>query len=324
MIFWFLLVVVDCNRPSALRGRTICLDPGHGGTGAVDSYRIGPTGEREEWINLRVALVLRQLLEARGAKVLMTRTADVEVPLAERARVAVAGEADLFLSIHHNAAADTGVNFPVAYFHGSASENQAGVALGRHLLCAMARALHRPETPLSLASDHTIFPTAGTAVLRQTYGIPGVIVEASFFTNPAEEWRLRQPAYNRREAAAYVEGLEAFFHEPIPPILTKGARVQLDTFRVLQEAERMSPVARLWRKDFLEAQRLAAQSDPDSLCRAHELFTRSARSFPDSYLARECHLQRARLLRLWKKKEEADMAELRAREYYVAVDCGGP
>ncbi|MCG6947753.1 MAG: hypothetical protein LJE93_02405, partial [Acidobacteria bacterium] len=38
-----------------LAGRTICVDPGHGGTAEIDSYRVGPTGEREEWINLRVA-----------------------------------------------------------------------------------------------------------------------------------------------------------------------------------------------------------------------------------------------------------------------------
>ncbi|MBC7188372.1 MAG: N-acetylmuramoyl-L-alanine amidase [Calditrichaeota bacterium] len=319
--FCLLSAVVSCSRPSVLRGRTICIDPGHGGTAAVDSYRVGPTGEREEWIDLRVALILRQLLEARGSKVLMTRTEDVDVPLAERARLAVAGKADVFLSIHHNATADTGVNFPVVYFHGSASENQASVMLGRHLLCALARALHRPETPLSLVSDHTIFPTAGTAVLRHSYGIPGVIVEASFFTNPEEEHRLRQPAYNRREAEAYVEGLEAFFREPMPAILAKGTRVQVDTFRVLQEAERMSPVARLWREDFLEAERLMEQGDPDALRRAYELFTRSARSFPDSYLAGDCHRQRARLLRLLGRAEEAARAQLRAEEYYVAVDC---
>ena len=64
-----------------LEGRTICIDPGHGGTADTDSYRVGPTGEREEWIDLRVALILRDMLVERGAKVLMTRTEDVAVAL---------------------------------------------------------------------------------------------------------------------------------------------------------------------------------------------------------------------------------------------------
>ncbi len=317
-----LLAASGCSRPSVLAGKVVCLDPGHGGTAASDTYRVGPTGEREEWINLRVALALRQLLEARGAKVLMTRTDDRDVPLVDRARLAMEGQADVFISLHHNATADTGVNFPVVYFHGSASENQASVLLGRHLICALAHQLHRPHTPVSLVSDHTIFPVTGTAVLRHSYGIPAVIVEASFFTNPSEEQRLRDPEYNQREAQAYLEGLEHFFSDVRLPVLLKRTKVEVDTFRVLQEAERMSPVARLWRQDFLAAQRLAVQAATDSLRLAYELFTRSARSFPDSYLARECHLQRARLLRLWHRVQEAEMAERRAREHYVDVACG--
>jgi N-acetylmuramoyl-L-alanine amidase len=308
-----------------LAGKVICLDPGHGGTAASDSFRVGPSGEREEWINLRVALALRELLEQRGAAVVMTRTEDVEVPLQARARAAVEAHAALFLSIHHNATADPEVNFPVVYYHGNASENRASVLLGRILLCQLAHALHPRGTPVSLVSDHTIFPRAGTAVLRESYGIPGVIVEASFFTNADEERRLKDPAYNRREAEAYLRAVEKFFSSrELPPIAAKGSQVQVDTFRVLQEAERMSEVARLWRRDFLEAQRLAGSSDSDSLRRAYDLFTRSARSFPDSYLAGECRRQRARLLRLQGRKDEAAMAELRAAEYYVQVDCSGP
>ncbi|MDZ7392896.1 MAG: N-acetylmuramoyl-L-alanine amidase [candidate division KSB1 bacterium] len=318
------VVALASSRQNILTGKVICLDPGHGGTAASDTFRVGPTGEREEWINLRVALLLRRLLEARGAKVLMTRTEDADVPLTDRARCAIEGRADVFLSIHHNATADTSVNFPVVYFHGNASENQASVRLGQCLICALACALHSPQAPLSLVSDHTIFPAAGTAVLRGTYGIPGVIAEASFFTNPAEEERLKQAAYNRREAEAYVRGLERFFREEVLPILPKGSKVQVDTFRVFQEAARMSPVAQLWHEDVLRARRLSVKEDLDSLRLAYELYTRSARSFPDSYLARECHLGRARLLSLLGMARESQMAELRAHEHYVPIDCVGP
>src|SRR5690606_38646710 len=116
-----------------LKNKIICIDPGHGGTSETDSYRVGPSGEREEWINLRVGLLLREMLEKEGAKVLMTRTTDVQVPLQERSALAIEGKADLFISIHHNATADGQVNFPIIYFHGSANENKAGLALGKAL-----------------------------------------------------------------------------------------------------------------------------------------------------------------------------------------------
>ncbi len=215
-------MLCSTGSASSLAGKTVCLDPGHGGTAATDSYRVGPGGEREEWINLRVALELKKLLEAKGARVLMTRTADVDVPLAARARLAREQKADLFLSIHHNATADRTANFPILYYHGHASENAGSVALGRCLARRLRKALFRARTPVSLCSDFVLFPNAGCAVLRESYGIPGILGEASFFTNAKEEGRLKQPAYNRKEARAYCRAVEDFFalkqRPPVQPL----------------------------------------------------------------------------------------------------------
>ena len=75
------LLAAPAGWASSLQGKVICLDPGHGGTAATDSYRVGLGGGREEWINLRVALELKKLLEAKGARVILTRTEYVDVPL---------------------------------------------------------------------------------------------------------------------------------------------------------------------------------------------------------------------------------------------------
>ena len=109
----------------------------------------------------------------------MTRTADIQVPLADRAALAVSNDADLFVSIHHNATADLTVNFPIIYFDGAASENLAGVALAKYLEASFQKIFYRQNTVSSIASDFSIFPKAGAAVLRGTYGIPGVLAEAS-------------------------------------------------------------------------------------------------------------------------------------------------
>ena len=53
----FISLLYSCNSDKyPLQDKKICIDPGHGGTAAVDSYRVGPSGEREEWIDLRVRL----------------------------------------------------------------------------------------------------------------------------------------------------------------------------------------------------------------------------------------------------------------------------
>lgn len=316
----FLSEPILAQKPTGpLAGKVVCLDAGHGGTAATDSYRAGPTGEREEWINLRVALLLQKMLEKKGATVVMTRTADDNIPLADRAKLAVENRADVFLSVHHNATADPEVNFPIIYFHGNATENAASVALGIDVAQALARHLYKGNTPVSLASDHVIFATAGTKVLRDSYGIPGVIAEASFFTNAAEEKRLKKKKYNRREAKAYVEALEVFFTKTMPAVAPKNSAVSFPAFRAFQEAERMSEIAKSWHQDYQKGQELMAQPDTASWQQAYELFTRSARSFPDSYVAAQCHQNRAILLEKLGKTEEALTEAIRAKEHYVPV-----
>jgi N-acetylmuramoyl-L-alanine amidase len=313
------VVTASCKGGDPLRGRTICIDPGHGGTADTDSYRVGPTGEREEWIDLRVALILRDILEERGARVLMTRTEDVAVELEARADLAVEEGADVFLSIHHNATADPEVNFPIIYFHGYASENQASVALGRTVVARLSEALFDGQSAVSLVSDHAIFPTAGAAVLRHSYGVPGIIGEASFFTNPHEEQRLRSAEYNRHEAEAYAAALAEFFSHPTPPILDKGSLVTVEPFQVFEQAERMSPEALEWEASWLAGQQAQAAGTPDALEQALQSFTFSARAFPDSWIARDCHLRRAEIFEALGRHEEAAMARLRAEELYVPL-----
>src|SRR5690606_32492169 len=118
-------------------------------TAATDSYRQGPTGEREEWVNLRVALHLKVLLEEHGATAVMTRTTDEFVELSRRAEIAREHNADIFLSIHHNATADPEVNFPIIYFHGNASENLAGVQLGESLAASFRKLMYKQDVPVS-------------------------------------------------------------------------------------------------------------------------------------------------------------------------------
>lgn len=300
----------------SLKNKKVCIDPGHGGTAATDNYRVGVNGEREEWINLRVGLLLKKMLEEKGAEVMMTRTTDSSVELSSRAEMAVKHKADVFISIHHNATADRKVNFPIIYFHGAASENIAGVELGKHLGKTLSKYFYKKKTPVSLVSDYTVFPVRGAAVLRNSYGIPGLLAEASFFTNMKEEEKLKQEQYNKDEATAYAEALEDFFSSGMPIIAAKKIPLELPLFEVNEEADRMKPEALKWKDDFKQAKKLLKRTDPASLQNAYDLFTRSARSFPDSYLAKQCHEYRADILKRLKRDHESGIEKTRAIEYY--------
>lgn len=328
-LFLLLLAVttphLSYSLDSPVKGKTICIDPGHGGTAETDHYRVGPTGEREEWVNLRVALILAKMLEERGAKVILTRNEDVFVPLTDRSHRCMEGKADLFLSIHHNATADSTVNFPIIYYHANASENRASVSLGKIIARELVKRMYKGKVSpegnfVSLVSDYTIFPQAGASVLRNTYGVPAVLAEASFFTHHGEEQLLKTEKHNLTEAEAYLSALESFFKTPKEPILAKNSLVpELTPFKVFQEAERMTPIARRWKRDVLEAEELAKKGTGEALNQALELFTRSASSFPDSYLAGKCHSARADIFRKLGREKEAKEALLRSREYYVKV-----
>jgi len=299
-----------------LSGKLIVIDPGHGGSAATDSYRQGPTGEREEWIDLRVGILLKDLLEERGAKVLLTRSEDVTFPLAARSKMAIDNKADFFVSIHHNATADPAVNFPIIYYHGLASENIASVEFSRLLAKSLRKYMYKAKTHVSIVSDYTIFSGSGSSVLRGTYGIPGVLAEASFFTNPAEETRLKEREHNLGEALAFARSIELFFKKPIAAIHPKTESKFPPQFQTLKEAESMSPIARRWNQDFIDGKALMKNKDTASMQKAFDLFSQSAKSFPDSPVAAQCHKYRAVLLRKLGKIEQAIQEETRVREFY--------
>ncbi len=315
-ISFMLLGWMSSIAQSSLAGKKICIDPGHGGTAGTDHYRVGKSGEREEWINLRVALLLKTKLEEQNAVVFLTRSNDSAVELGARGTLAGDHKVDVFISIHHNATADSSVNFPIIYFHGAASENKAGVRLGRLLARTFREDFYASNVPVSLVSDYCIFPEKGARVLRDSYGIPGVLAEASFFTNEAEENKLKQERHNTDEAAAYYRALVRFFESKPPAIEPKKLPGLIPVFPVLQEAGRMSPEALGWRDDFEKALELFRKNDSTSIRTSFELFTRSARSFPDSYLAGKCHEYRAEILRKWGRIIDAEAETTRMREFY--------
>ncbi len=183
-----------------LEGVKICLDPGHGGDAHKRGYKRGPTGVREAEMNLRVAKYLRAFLEAAGADVKLTREEDVDLSLADRAGVANAWGADLFVSCHHNAISNKPhVNRTTVWYHKTVDYRPSNIDLARYLCAGLYDTIALPEiTGVPLKSDQLMYED-GFGVLRNAT-VTAALTETSFFTNPEEEQRLRDPEYNMLEA----------------------------------------------------------------------------------------------------------------------------
>lgn len=198
-----------------LAGMTIVLDPGHGASdGKTDpKYKRGPTGIREDDVNLRVALLLARLLRDAGVTVILTRDSDVQIGLPARAAIANnavrpdgSRGADLFISIHHNAVDKPEPNYTSVWYHGEVDDAEVALDVGRYIAHRLGAALRTEVAKTSpLLSDQLMYPS-GFGVLRACE-VPAILLECSFFSNPAEEQRLRDAAYNLREAYAIYEGL---------------------------------------------------------------------------------------------------------------------
>ena len=206
-----------------LNGVRIVLDPGHGGRADWGHWKRGPTGLQEAEVNLRVAQFLRDFLQAVDADVILTREADEyldpDLAVDNRKRIALANEsrADLFISIHHNGADKPETNYTAIFYRGEGEWSAASRCAARHVLAGLNDALRLEQhLPCALLSDELLHNN-GLLVLREAR-VPAILAEASFHSNPAEEVRLRDPVYNRREAYGYFVGLARWAQAGLPRV----------------------------------------------------------------------------------------------------------
>ncbi|WP_005037386.1 N-acetylmuramoyl-L-alanine amidase family protein [Holophaga foetida] len=226
--------------PSHPQRLKIALDPGHGGE---DGGAIGVKKLQEKEASLDLALALAQALETAGFEVLLTRKEDTFVPLWERAQKANDAGADLFLSLHFNAARSKGARGSEVYFlsldQGDADaaevaklENAGGdrnpetqdVVAG--ILDDLAQKAFLQDSERLAVAIQTQLNQIGNikqrgvkqapfAVLRRA-AMPAALVEAAFISNPKEEAKLRDPAFRKRVAEAVTQGVRRFFANGLP------------------------------------------------------------------------------------------------------------
>jgi N-acetylmuramoyl-L-alanine amidase len=234
------------EKPVMTRMITIALDPGHGGE---DPGAIGRSGSREKDVVLAIARRLKARIEQQpNMRVMLTRDADYFVPLHVRVQKARKVQADLFVSIHADAFVEPtarGSSVFVLSEKGASStaarwlankENAAdligGVNIKRHdvqlasvLLDLSTTAQINDSLKLGKAVLSEIgginrlhkgaVEQAGFAVLKAP-DIPSILIETAFISNPEEEAKLTDDAYQDQMADAILTGIRKYFAKNPP------------------------------------------------------------------------------------------------------------
>ena len=191
------------EESSRLDGKTICLDPGHGGT---DNGSTGPLGTLEKENTLAIALLLRDMLEKNGATTVMTRDTDKETaapgasPEEElNARVNLANEvqADIFISIHNDFFTRQSTSGSSVFHYGDPTSEKLAKCV---LECLVDK----------LGSKNRGSHFASLYVLRYTK-MPAIAVETAFISNPEEEMLLSSTEGRQNAAESIFEGIVKFF-----------------------------------------------------------------------------------------------------------------
>ncbi|WP_313223814.1 N-acetylmuramoyl-L-alanine amidase [Stutzerimonas nitrititolerans] len=235
--------------PSSKRDIVIAIDAGHGGE---DPGAIGPGKVYEKNVVLQISKELqRQINAEKGFRAELVRTGDYFIPLRKRTEIARQKGADLFVSIHADAAprssaygasvfalSDRGATSETARWladsenrsdliggAGSVSlgEDQmlAGVLLDLSMTASLASSLNVGQKVLSKMGGITRLhksrvEQAGFMVLKSP-DIPSILVETGFITNPSEARKLQTSAHQQALARSIHTGVRQFFHENPPP-----------------------------------------------------------------------------------------------------------
>lgn len=211
-------VLTPCARAGVADGAPLSsshlvLDPGHGGE---EPGAVGPSGLTEAELNLDVARRAADLLAEQGATVVLTRTTHVRMTLETRAAIALALDPLAFISIHHNAAPVGRSDRPGSELYHQLADPQSKRLAGllweefQQHLAPFGTDWAVGDQPGARARQSVRTGTDYYGVLRRTQGVPAVLTEAAYLSNPAEDALLHTAEFRQAEAQAIADAFVRF------------------------------------------------------------------------------------------------------------------
>lgn len=200
-------VSVPADARKILKGKIICIDPGHGGT---DVGAIGHKGNKEIYekdVTLSIALPLRDMLTSAGAKVVMTRSTDKDVygpwadddpELQARCDVGNQANADVFVSIHIDSFSNSSVDGTTAYYYPKTAKD-----------LMLAQMLHQSTMNLLSIPDRGV--RSGHLYVNVNTKMPSVLMEMGYISNPHRVQMLTSNWGPKSIAKSLFKGLVDYF-----------------------------------------------------------------------------------------------------------------
>ena len=233
-------------QKSKKKAFTVVIDPGHGG---VDPGALGKRA-KEKTVNMNVSKALAEMIkeEFPEVKIIFTRTTDIKIPLARRATIANDANADLFISIHSNAAKSRKAHGCETFTLGAGSSAEAKAAAmyeneailleenfeetykgfdprssESYIIFELIRS-HDMEKSIALAEavqkgmvnstklHNRGVSTGGFIVLHKTV-MPSILVEVGFISNPTEEKYIASKNGQKQIAKGIFNGFASYYRE---------------------------------------------------------------------------------------------------------------
>ncbi|WP_256208548.1 N-acetylmuramoyl-L-alanine amidase [Paenibacillus sp. CF384] len=183
-------LVMDSDANLPLKGKTIVLDPGHGGK---DVGSTGAQGTYEKDVTLLTALNVRKKLTEQGAAVVMTRQDDTTISLKARTEVAQAENADLFISIHFDAYQTRDVYGMTTYFNKPQDQEIAEIMHDQ----LFKQDMHTKDRGVQFGNYY---------VIRENTK-PAVLLELGYISNLNEEAAMQTETFQDQISSAITSGV---------------------------------------------------------------------------------------------------------------------
>ena len=221
--------------------KTIVIDPGHGGKdpGAIGrAFRL-----KEKYLTLAISKRLKNILEERGLKIVMTRDDDTFISLPRRVEIANRSGADLFVSVHINASRSRSLSGFECYYLSDATDDNAraieafenaSLKMDEETILKHSKGLDKTLWDMTLSEnriestelakhicgsveDNLTVRNRGVKsarfyVLKGTR-MPAVLVEVAYLSNRYEEMRLKEKDFLDNVIYAIAQGILAYVKE---------------------------------------------------------------------------------------------------------------